>query len=84
MRWGLLLGAVLAVVLSGCASDDDILDDTLAQARAHCEAQGGEFMLHKQPKVNDGELMQRDVDIDAECIGPGDPRYLPPKNKAAQ
>ena len=39
-------------------------------------------MLHKQPKVNEGELMQRDVEIDAECIGPDDPRYLPQKKKA--
>ncbi len=82
MRWGWFFGATVVVMLTGCASDDDILDDALAQARAHCEAQGGEFMLHKQPTVNDGELMQRDVDIDAECIGPGDPRYIPPKKKA--
>ncbi|HWU25954.1 MAG TPA: hypothetical protein VN154_06080 [Rhizomicrobium sp.] len=82
MRWIWAFGGAIAIVLTGCASDDDFLDEAVEQARAQCVEQGGEFMLHKQPKVNEGELMQRDVEIDAECIGPDDPRYLPQKKKA--
>ena len=73
------LGAVLAVVLAGCTDDDDFIANAEAQARARCAAEGKEFVLNKQPDLAEDGLMARDVELYGQCVGPGDPGYLPPK-----
>jgi len=79
MKGTAISALALAAVLCGCASDDDFADRAVANARAQCEAQGKEFVLKREPQVQDGELMQRDIEVDAECLGPDDPGYVPPK-----
>lgn len=73
-----LSACALIVPLCGCASDADVIDDAIAGARAQCEAQGKQFHLKDTPKLESGDLMARDVEIDGECIGPGDPSYVVP------
>jgi hypothetical protein len=76
-RWA--LGAILAVALAGCTDDDDFVADAEAQARDQCAAEGKEFVLNKQPDVAEDDAMARGVELDGQCVGPGDPGYLPPK-----
>ena len=74
------LGATaLAVVLTGCMDDDDFIANAEAQARAQCAIEGKEFVLNKQPNLAEDDMMARDVELDGQCVGPGDPGYLPPK-----
>ena len=76
-RWA--LWAALAVVLAGCTDDDDFVANAEAQARAHCAEEGKEFVLNKQPDLSEDDAMARGVELDGQCVGPGDPGYLPPK-----
>jgi hypothetical protein len=73
------VGAVLAIMLAGCMDDDDFIANAEAQARAHCAAEGKEFVLNKRPDLADGDFDAHDVELDGQCVGPGDPGYLPPK-----
>lgn len=79
MRWNGISALAVAAFLCGCTSDDDFADTAVAQARADCEAQGKEFSLKSHPKVENGPLMQREVEFNADCLGPDDPGYKPPK-----
>ena len=36
MRWIWAFGGAIAIVLTGCASDEDFLDEAVEQARAQC------------------------------------------------
>ena len=73
MRGRYFLVLALALPLLGCAGEDDFIDNAIAQARAACEAQGKQFILKSRPQVSSGELMDRDVDIEGACVGPGEP-----------
>jgi len=71
---------VLAVLLAGCTSDDEFIDHAVDQARTACEAQGKQFILKSRPQVSSGELLDREVEIDAACVGPDDPGNKPEKS----
>lgn len=80
MRPGWLAVPVLALLLAGCASEEEQIDDAIAQARAQCEAQHKQFTLKERPKIEHGELFDHDIEVDASCVGPDDPGYQPPKS----
>jgi hypothetical protein len=78
MERAILLAIVAALPLAGCVSDDDFAGDAVARARTECEAQGKQYIL-KNAQVASGELMDRSVDVEGACVGPGEPGYKPAK-----
>ena len=78
MERAILLAIVAMLPLAGCVSDDDFAGDAVARARSECEAQGKQYILRDQ-HVASGELMDRSVDVEGACVGPGDPGYKPEK-----
>lgn len=72
MAWRFVLGAAAALLLAGCASNSDVIESAVAQARQACEAKGGHFVLKHPPRMETGELLDHDVSVDADCIAPGD------------
>ena len=71
---------VLAVLLAGCTSDDEFIDHAVEQARTACEAQGKQFILKSRPQLSSGELLDRDIEIDAACVGTDDAVSKPAKS----
>ena len=74
IRYALLLGPFAALALTGCANL--AAEDALERARAHCASEGKQF-IQKQTEVHEG-LIISDAMVSGECVGPGDPGFVPP------
>jgi len=79
MERAILLAIVAALPLAGCLNDDDFAGDAVARARAECEAQGKQYIL-RDTHIAAGQLLDRSVDVEGACVGPGEPGYKPEKS----
>lgn len=74
-----LLSVPTLLALSGCTAMATA--DAIARARAHCESEGKQF-VQKQVETHDTGIVS-DVVVSGECVGPGDPGYVPPADTKA-
>jgi hypothetical protein len=65
--------------LAGCVSAEDQRADAIAKARAHCESEGKQFLLGSVEQSGDAIFSSLDTTVSGQCLGPGDPGYVPPK-----
>ena len=70
-----VLGA--AAALAGCRNTADMQAQLVAQWKAHCAAQGKQFVWKDTSTSND--LLTVQVQVDGKCVGPGEHGYLPPE-----
>jgi hypothetical protein len=71
----LVLGA--AVALSACRDTADLQAASLAQWKAHCAAQGKQFLWTDTATSRDPMTVQ--VQVEGRCVGPGDRGYRAPE-----
>jgi hypothetical protein len=69
-----------AVLVSACAMV--LANDAERQLRAQCEAKGLQFVLEDR-KAKEGVFVST-AQVTGYCVGPGDPRYMPPASKEAK
>jgi hypothetical protein len=75
MKTTQILALLLFPALSGCAAQ--LERDITAQARAHCESEGKQFVKTASER-SDGLIVSK-AQVTGQCVGPGDPGYVAPK-----
>lgn len=75
---------LLTGLLAGCATEEQTIAHATREARDHCESEGKQFILTKT-KIGDPSdpLLQKSVMVTGNCVGPGEPGYLPPEMPAS-
>ena len=71
------MAPLLAVVLAGCVSEEEAAEKATAEARQHCESEGKQFVF-KDEKTVDSGMFGKSLMVTGDCLGPGDPGYVPP------
>jgi hypothetical protein len=57
-----------------------LANDAERQLRAQCEEKGLQFVLEER-KAREGIIISS-AEVSGYCVGPGDPRFVPPDSKA--
>lgn len=73
-----MAGFGLALLLTGCASEEQASATATAEAKKHCEAEGKQFIFKDRKTVNSDSVFNKAVMVTGDCVGPGDPGYVPP------
>jgi hypothetical protein len=75
--WKIALILAAAALVTGCINPADEQGRAMAQAQARCKGQGKQ--LHVINVKQDGipNLTDFHTSVDFECVGPGDPGYVP-------
>jgi hypothetical protein len=77
-----MLMALATIVLAGCMTVEQQEKNTLAQAKAHCEREGKQFLM-KGVVINEpSAFTSGSVSTEGYCLGPGDPGYVSPNSSA--
>jgi hypothetical protein len=79
MKAGKVVLVLICVALAGCATQQEQRDQAIQKARTHCESEGKQFVLGNVEQTGDAIFSSMDTTVSGECIGPGDPGYVPPK-----
>jgi outer membrane lipoprotein SlyB len=74
------VAVLIAVSLSGCVTAEMAKSGAIKKGQAHCASEGKQFVVkdvtanqHINPIVSEA-----DAEVVGECVGPGDPGYIPP------
>ena len=70
------------LLLAGCMSEEQAAERATAQAREHCESEGKQFVVKDVKTVeSDNVFAGKSLMVTGDCLGPGDPGYVPPGDK---
>ena len=79
MRLFRLVGLlVIAVSLTACVSPEAERQKAIKTASDHCIAEGKQFILKDVQQHGVANITHFDTMVAGYCVGPGDPRYVPP------
>lgn len=74
MKTGRIIALLAAVGLAGCSVV--LKDAAVAKLQADCAAKGLQF--HQETTKETELVVISQAEVSGECVGPGDPRYVPP------
>ncbi|HEY5238034.1 MAG TPA: hypothetical protein VIJ62_06605 [Rhizomicrobium sp.] len=76
---------LIAVSLTGCVTGEMAKGAAIKKGQAHCASEGKQFVVkdataneHLNPIVSEA-----DAEVVGECVGPGDPGYVPPSGTSS-
>ena len=70
---------IIAPALLTAACANILANDAERQLRAQCEEKGLQFVLEER-KAREGIIVSS-AQVSGYCVGPGDPRFVPPASK---
>jgi hypothetical protein len=78
MKRSWLAAIAIALSLCGCADEKQATAEAMQQAKAYCAAKGKQFVQHHQSKTPTDFPFESLITVGGDCVGPGDPGYVPP------
>jgi len=79
MKAGRTILVLVGAVLAGCTTQQEQRDQAIQKARVHCESEGKQFLLGSVEQSGDAIFSSLDTTVSGQCLGPGDPGYVPLK-----
>ena len=75
------MAALIPLGTVACATPEGERQAAIAKAKAHCEAEGKQFILRNVEQSGVINWTDYYTTVAGNCVGPGEPGYVPPSSK---